>query len=195
MPGLVVVVHSNEGFAQEAARALRHAGYQVAAFSDPMQALDALDSSETVDLLITRVNYPSGRPNGVALALMARNRRPQIRVVFTARADMRRHAEGIGEFLAVPVAVADLVAVVARLLPQAAAPVEEVPVATIRDPVLERPASGAVEGLRAFTWAKRRLVQLAAKTIVRSRQLHDRSAELQLAVAHSSELVRVTKPE
>jgi DNA-binding NtrC family response regulator len=115
MPAQIVLVHDTERFAVEAAAALREAGYKVAVFTDSIEALDALDTAQTVEVLITRVNYPPGKPNGVALALMARNKRPNISVVFTARADMRRHTEGIGEFLAAPIRIPDLVAMVRRL--------------------------------------------------------------------------------
>jgi DNA-binding NtrC family response regulator len=195
MPGPVILVHSSEGFANQAASALRNAGYEVVVFTDPMQALDALDATGAPQLLITRVNYPSGKPNGVALALMARNRRPHIRVLFIAQADMRQHAEGIGEFLPVPVALADLVAVVERLLPHPPAPAPTVPMTTIRDPVLEPTVSGAAEGLRALGSSVRRLLRLAAKTVARSPQLHDHSVELPLTAGHYSELAKAAKPK
>ncbi len=135
MPGQIILVHNTVGFAHEAASALRDAGYEVAVFADPMPALDALEGAETAELLITGVNYPSGKPNGVALALMARHRRPGIRVVFTAHADMQPHAEGIGEFLPVPVAIPELVAVVRRLLPGRAAPLRMVRAPSPREPI------------------------------------------------------------
>jgi DNA-binding NtrC family response regulator len=178
MPGQIVVVHNRMEFADAAASGLRFAGYQVAVFADPMRALDALDVAEKVELLITRVNFPSGKPNGVALALMARNRRPGIRVVFTARAEMKPHTEGIGEFLSVPVAIADLIAVVSRLLPQ--------PI--IRNQVIQLPLSRSPDRLREFSWSTRRLLQLAATTIAHSQQL-------QLAAARRCKSARGLRAE
>jgi DNA-binding NtrC family response regulator len=117
MPAQIVLVHDVRKFANEAAMALRDAGYQVAVFNDPMQALDALDVAATVELLITRVNFAEGKPNGVSLALMARNQRPEVKVIFTARAEARPHTEGIGELVAAPIRIPELVAAVKRLLP------------------------------------------------------------------------------
>ena len=50
-----------------------------------MAALDALENAQRVEVLITRVRFPPGKPNGIALALMARHKRPGIKVLFTAR--------------------------------------------------------------------------------------------------------------
>jgi DNA-binding NtrC family response regulator len=117
MPAPVVLVHNVTKFAAEAASALRDAGYRVAVFTDPVKALDALDAARTIEVLITRVNFPPGKPNGVSLALMTRYRRPDVRVIFTARAEMERHTQGIGELVPAPVNISDLVATVRRLLP------------------------------------------------------------------------------
>jgi DNA-binding NtrC family response regulator len=188
MPGQIVLVHNILGFANEAAAALRDAGYEVAVFTDPMQALAALDAAKAARLLITRVNYPSGKPHGVALALMARNRCPDIRVVFTARADMEPHTQGIGQLLSMPVSIADLVAVVAHLLPQPAASPGVAPAPAIRNPVIQLPVSGAPDRLREFSWPTRRLLRLAATTIARSHQL-------QLAASRRCELARALRTE
>jgi hypothetical protein len=66
-------------------------------------------------VLITRVRFPLGKPNGIALALMARHK-PGIKVLFTARPEFARHAEGVGEFMPVPIDLTELVAAVGRLL-------------------------------------------------------------------------------
>ena len=190
MPGQIVLVHNSTGFSSQAASALRDAGYEVAVFTDPMRALDALDIAETAELLITRVNYPKGKPNGVALALMARNRRPDIRVVFTARSDMQPHAAGIGEFLTVPVAMPDLLAVVSRLLRRSAVPLRFARPMTMHDPVLQRLVSDAPDGFREFSWSTRRLLRLASTTIARSHRLHDRSAQLHSAASQGIEWAR-----
>jgi DNA-binding NtrC family response regulator len=117
MPAQVVLVHNVTKFALEASAALRRAGYRVAVFTDPVKALDALDRAQTVEVLITRVNFPPGKPNGVSLALMTRYRRPNVRVIFTARAEMARHTQDIGELVPAPVSIPELVGVVSRLLP------------------------------------------------------------------------------
>jgi DNA-binding NtrC family response regulator len=95
VPARLVVVHDDPGFSQQAVDALRLAGYEVAAFTDPMAALDALKNALRVEVLITCVQFPPGKPNGVALALMARHKRPGIKVLFTARPEFAEHAEGV----------------------------------------------------------------------------------------------------
>jgi hypothetical protein len=46
--------------------------------------------------------------------LMARHKRPGISVLFTARPEFARHAEGVGEFMPVPIDLTELVAAVGR---------------------------------------------------------------------------------
>jgi DNA-binding NtrC family response regulator len=116
MSARVVIVHDDRGFLDPLASALRRAGHSVAGFSDPMAALTALDAPEKIALLITGVQFPPGKPNGVALACMARSKRRKIQVIFTARAEFAEYSEGLGTFIAVPVDLAEVVATVGRLL-------------------------------------------------------------------------------
>ena len=116
MPARVVVVHDEPKFSKQTVDALRLVGYEVAAFTDPMAALDALENAQRVEVLITRVRFPPRKPNGIALALMARHKRPGIKVLFTARPEFAEHAEGVGEFMPMPVSPQELVASVGRLL-------------------------------------------------------------------------------
>jgi DNA-binding NtrC family response regulator len=116
VPARVVVVHDEPKFSKQTVDALRLVGYEVAAFTDPMAALDALENAQRVEVLITRVRFPPGKPNGIALALMARHKRPGIKVLFTARPEFAQHAEGVGEFMPMPASPQELVASVGRLL-------------------------------------------------------------------------------
>ena len=43
-----------------------------------MSGIDALEHPKRIELLITRVRFPAGTPNGAALARMARLKRPGI---------------------------------------------------------------------------------------------------------------------
>jgi two-component SAPR family response regulator len=116
MPAAIVLVHDDAEFVEQVVTALRSTGREVAVFSDPMAALDALTEAETVELLITRINFPPGKPHGISLALVARGKRPNIKVLFTARPEFADHVEDIGEFLPVPVKTAKLLAAVERLV-------------------------------------------------------------------------------
>jgi DNA-binding response OmpR family regulator len=116
MPARIVVVHDDRDFIEATAMALRAAGYDVAAFLDPMAAHIALDAAQNVEVLITCVEFPVGKSNGVSLALMARARCPGIKVLFAALAEYRADTTGLGEFLPMPVAPADIVATVDVML-------------------------------------------------------------------------------
>jgi DNA-binding NtrC family response regulator len=114
MPAQVVFVHDDPQFVEEGAAALRWVGYEVAAFTDPMLALNALDAARTVELLITRIAYPAGKPNGIALARMARHRRPHIRILLMATVETAPYAGDWGEHLPLPATPDELVAAAQR---------------------------------------------------------------------------------
>jgi hypothetical protein len=67
-------------------------------------------------MLITRLQFPPGQPNGVALGRMARVKRPGVNVLFVGQQESREHADGVGEFLAAPVTAADVVSMVGTIL-------------------------------------------------------------------------------
>ena len=48
------------------------AGYDIKVFRGSMEAIEALEAAERIQLLITRVSFPEGTPNGVSLARMAK---------------------------------------------------------------------------------------------------------------------------
>lgn len=81
-----------------------------------MAALTAPEAAQQVEVLVTRVRYAPGKPNGIALALMARRKRPGIRMLFAVLPEFEVNAAGLGEFLAMPVSVAEVVETVLRLL-------------------------------------------------------------------------------
>ena len=116
MPARVLLVHDDPEFVGRATPALEGAGYTVAAFLDPLQALDAVRAAGQAELMITRMEFEALTLNGVALARMAKMTCRNIRVIFTASPELREHAEGLGEFLPLPVDVADLLAAAGRAL-------------------------------------------------------------------------------
>jgi DNA-binding NtrC family response regulator len=116
MPARVVLVHDDIDFREQAAAALRDAGHDVKAFSGSMAALSALEAAGAIELLITRATFPLGSPNGVALARMARVKKPGIKVLFTAPAELQEHTEGLGEHMTTPVSIPELVKGATRML-------------------------------------------------------------------------------
>jgi DNA-binding NtrC family response regulator len=116
MPAAVIVVHDEPNTRELAVSALREAFLEAIGFADPMRALDAIEDSSRVRVLVTRVDFGPNKPNGIALARMVRVKRPGTKVVFVARAEYAPHAEGLGVFLPMPLKPDILVATVGRLL-------------------------------------------------------------------------------
>ena len=116
MPARIVAVHDEPSFLDPLAASLKADGHEVAAFDDPMLAWDALAGAQRVELLVTRMQFAPGKPNGVALARWARSSVPGVRVLFVARPEFHRDAEGIGAFLPLPVSVPQVAEAVLRLL-------------------------------------------------------------------------------
>jgi DNA-binding NtrC family response regulator len=116
MPARVVVVHDDQDFADRVAAALGAGGHDVAVFPDPLVAWDALEAAKRIDVLVARVEYPPGKSNGLALARMARSKRPQIKILFTALPQYAENTVDLGEFLPMPVSVEDTIEAVTRLL-------------------------------------------------------------------------------
>jgi DNA-binding NtrC family response regulator len=112
----VIVVHDDDAIRELATNALRNAGYEVTAFTSPMQVLDAMDAATRSGVVVTRVDFGAGTLNGVALARMVRLRQPATKVVFVALDENRLHTTDQGEFLPMPLNPQALVAVVGRLL-------------------------------------------------------------------------------
>jgi len=54
-----------------------------------------VESAHLIELLVTCPNFPEGRPNGVALARMARTKRPGIKVLFVGPAELEQYAVGL----------------------------------------------------------------------------------------------------
>jgi DNA-binding NtrC family response regulator len=116
MPARIVVVHDDPEFTERTAGALIAAGHDVRGFTSSMSAIEALEAAQKIEVLVTRVVFPEGQPNGVALALMATVKKPGVKVLFAARPEMQAHTEGVGEFLPAPADPADIVALIGKML-------------------------------------------------------------------------------
>jgi CheY-like chemotaxis protein len=75
VPRTLLVDDDHLVFGDAAARVLRAAGFEVFLAPDYRLALEDLESTQTIDLLISDIVMPD-RVNGVALSSMARLRRP-----------------------------------------------------------------------------------------------------------------------
>lgn len=116
MPARVVLVHDDAEFVDELVAALTLAGHRVAAYSDPLEAWDALAAARLTEVLITGVQFPPGRSNGFALSHMARAKRPDIQIIFIAAPEFAEECTETGMYLPREVSVRHVVKSVALLL-------------------------------------------------------------------------------
>jgi DNA-binding NtrC family response regulator len=116
MSATVVVVHEDSDIVQGYCEALKAAGHEVEGFLDPMAALTALESAHAIRLVITAGDFGPGKLNGVALARMARVKKPRMTILFVAPAEDKPFAEGLGEFLQAPASVSAVLEAANRLL-------------------------------------------------------------------------------
>jgi len=116
MAAPVLVVHDQGELLNEICDALGAAGHEVVRCSGSMEALCVLDDAGPLSALITRVRFPRGQPNGVALARMARTKRHDIKIVFFADPQFEGDAEGLGDFVDADAEMTKLVEKVDRLV-------------------------------------------------------------------------------
>jgi CheY-like chemotaxis protein len=116
MPAQIVIVHNDAEFRSSAEAGLLARGYALRSFSTALEALLGLDEPQQVDLLITRIRFPPGESNGVALARSARLKHRDIKILFVAAPEFREEAEEMGAFLAAPASIPDLLEAVQKLL-------------------------------------------------------------------------------
>jgi hypothetical protein len=82
-----------------------------------MAALDAIEASSHIRVLVTRVMFGRDKLNGIALARMILVKRLGMKIVFVASRNTHApHAEGLGVFVAMPLNPDIFVATVSRLL-------------------------------------------------------------------------------
>jgi DNA-binding NtrC family response regulator len=101
----ILLVNDDEAFRHATARHLTDAGYRVILAADSMAALDELSSDVTIDLLLTEVVMPKGKPHGFALARMARLRRRSLPIVLMTGYDdvVSEGDESLGPVLRKPI--------------------------------------------------------------------------------------------
>jgi DNA-binding NtrC family response regulator len=116
MPAHIMIVHDDADFLERVETALLTAGYTINVFPTALAAMIAIDASPPIDVLITRMRFPEGQSNGVALALTARSVHKEIKILFFAALEFREETIELGAFLAAPTSVRDVVAAVEKLL-------------------------------------------------------------------------------
>jgi CheY-like chemotaxis protein len=112
----ILVVDDDAVFGDATARVLRAAGFEVLLAADHRLALEDLESTRPIDLLITDIVMPD-RVNGIALSRMARMRRPELKVIYLTAYDIPGiEDDAIGPVLRKPIDEDRLVAEVRRVL-------------------------------------------------------------------------------
>jgi CheY-like chemotaxis protein len=112
----ILVVDDDSVFGDAIARALRTAGFEVCTAPDYRLALEDLESTRPIDLLITDIVMPE-RVNGIALSRMARMRRPDLKVIYLTAYDIPGvEDEAIGSVLRKPIDDSCLLEEVRRVL-------------------------------------------------------------------------------
>src|SRR3954468_18211912 len=116
MRGNVLLVEDDAFFRESSAKGLRQAGYVVHIAADHRGALDILDDERPIDVMCTDVVMPDGL-GGVALARLARLRRPNLKVIYVTGYEipgLANHAKG--PVLQKPIMTSQLVAEIGRLI-------------------------------------------------------------------------------
>src|SRR6516164_3735776 len=112
----ILVVDDDKICGDATARVLRAAGFEVSLAPDHRLALEDLESTRPIDLLITDIVMPN-RVNGIALSRMARMRRPGLKVIYLTAYDIPGvEDEANGPVLRKPIDDGDLVAKVRSVL-------------------------------------------------------------------------------
>ena len=99
----ILLVDDDPHFGAAAASVLRIAGFDVCFAPDYRLALEELESTQPIDLLITDIVMPE-RVNGVALSRMAQMRRQGLRVIYLTAYDIPGvEDEALGPVLLKPI--------------------------------------------------------------------------------------------
>ena len=116
MPASIVVVLDEADFAERVSRLLASVGHDAIALPNSMAALAALQNARQIELLVTCADFGPGQPNGVALARMAKSKRPGIKVLFVGEDNLQPFVEGLGTLMVSPVTSEQVAAAVTDLL-------------------------------------------------------------------------------
>jgi len=99
----ILLVDDDPAFGAAVAGVLRAAGFEVCTAPDYRLALEELESTRPIDLLITDIVMPE-RVNGVALSRMARMRRESLKVIYLTAYDIPGvEDEALGPVLLKPI--------------------------------------------------------------------------------------------
>jgi hypothetical protein len=93
MPARIAVIHDQPEFADRLVSALRLAGHDAAEITETVATWRVIADLQRVELLITRVAYPPGRSDGVALAMKVPNQ-PDFHVLLAGEPQSAAQSDG-----------------------------------------------------------------------------------------------------
>jgi CheY-like chemotaxis protein len=112
----ILFVDDDPVFRETTSKVLRDAGFEVNSAEDFRLALELLEKPQPVDLLVTDIVMPQ-RVNGLALARMARMRRPGLKILYLTGYDLPgAEREALGTVLHKPIDNDALIAAVERAI-------------------------------------------------------------------------------
>ena len=82
MTAKIIVVEDDVALCYAIGRALEHAGYEVETCTGSTDAWTHVGESAHLDLLLTDLMFPTGQPNGIALARNALYHHPGLPVIY-----------------------------------------------------------------------------------------------------------------
>jgi hypothetical protein len=90
----LLIIDPDRQFSAALASEAQSAGLRTICCTNWWEAMGALDGPDVIDAMIVELLLPERTPNGLSAAMMARNRRPRLPVVFTsADPDLLRHIQ------------------------------------------------------------------------------------------------------
>ena len=91
----VLVIEDDEAYRYVLTRSLEARGFDVLPFENGLPVLDYLDKGGRVDAMVTDLQLPTRTPNGISMALMVRQRKPDLPVVMiTGFSNMAAYVDG-----------------------------------------------------------------------------------------------------
>jgi CheY-like chemotaxis protein len=113
----ILIFENDEAIAYGFAAILRSANFAVEVTTRFWDALRTLEGNDPPDLLVADIVMPEGEVNGMAMARMARMKRPSIKILYITGYDLAAvEREALGPILRKPVSEEELLSAVRGLI-------------------------------------------------------------------------------